>query len=58
MKIKIEIDTEEEKASRALFNVYVDMKKKELTKNQIPATMTKTDCDCKLDTYYKASVVK
>lgn len=58
MKIKIEIDTEEKSISRALFNVYVDMKKKELTKIQIPDTMTRTDCNCELNTSYKATVAK
>ena len=58
MKFKIEIDTEEKKITKALFGVYVDMKKKELTKNQKFDILTKVNCDCKEKTFYKISVTK
>lgn len=53
MKFTIDIDTEEQSISRAIFEVYVDVKKKELTKIQIPAIMTKVECDCKKQTSYR-----
>lgn len=53
MKFTIDIDSEEQNMSRAIFEIYVDVKKKELTKIQIPAIMTKVECDCKKRTSYR-----
>lgn len=58
MKINISIDTEEKSMARALFNIYVDVKKKELTKIQINDIITKIDCDCGKDTSYKITTIK
>ena len=53
MKFTIDIDSEEKILSRAIFEVYLDVKKRELTKIQIPVIMTKTECDCKKRTSYR-----
>lgn len=53
MKFTIEIDSEEKTLSRAIFEAYLDVKKKELTKIQIPVIMTKVECDCKKRTSYR-----
>ena len=52
MKWKIEIDTNENIDS-ALFKVYLDVKKKTyITKQELPVTLTKLDCNCKSDIKY------
>lgn len=53
MKLTIDIDSEEKTMSRAIFEMYRDVKKKELTKIQIPVILTMVECDCKNRTSYK-----
>ena len=55
MKWKIEIDTNE-KFETALFKVYLDIKKKTyITKQPLPASLTKLDCDCNDDIRYSVN---
>lgn len=55
MKWKIEIDTNENFDS-ALFKVYLDIKKKTyITKQPLPSSLTKLDCECKSDIKYSVN---
>lgn len=58
MKIKIEIDSNASTIAKAIFDTYVDIKKKELTKNLEFDKITEVDCKCSTKTVYKISEKK
>ena len=55
MKWRIEIESDENFDS-ALFKVYLDVKKKTyITKQPLPTSLTKLDCECKTDIKYSVN---
>jgi hypothetical protein len=56
VKLQVDIDSEEKNISRAIYAVYVDIKKREIKKEKLPEKMETIQCDCKEKTSYKVKV--
>lgn len=58
LKINLKMKSEYDSISRALFDVYTDVKKKELTKNLKFDTLIEVDCFCNKKTEYILNTLK
>jgi hypothetical protein len=58
MKINLQIESDASTIAKAIFDTYVDIKKKELTKRLEFDKLTEVDCKCSTKTVYKISEKK